>query len=561
MQLHNLRSGQEAAAYHLLPHHPRLGVGPDEAATLQEILLQQRSGAWLGGFLTIERSSQAVSPALRCVTVLTVCFFAVYLVIVAVRLAKTVALRGVKKVAIGRGDGWAGRCVACEEGFAEANGTLEHVPMLCITFVAARLRAMQLDHKGGDPPRWVQVSMYVCTSALFVRFVFDFIAGATGTAASRLQNRCVSVTRSLVSIAMCLFSLAIVAGMLLMVKDVGFADEPALAPTLWCVAVLSASYFMEFLIVEVASLVFGSLAVSRAYDERLRDGVETMVQQFPSMLCVLLVAMTMRMVQLSLKLPQWAVAAVYLCTCAVMVQGLLAVINMLLVAAMQARPLQRTGGSGGRVAMTCQLMLLACLCGGAAATLASVFAMEKDALAELWPQPVGHEQRPDGSSRLSTTMRCVMMLTSLYFSVVLSIIAAGFCCGALREWASSALMAVQSDLAFAPTICMMMIGVRLRAMQLKLADPQPWAQTAMYVATYAVMTHIICSLLYPAPSSNATGPEGVGEAKELSLCSKLCVIVLLALRYIASIVLFVAIGVLIAALFSMNPTTTGPSAH
>lgn len=489
-------------------------------------------------------NGQPVSPALRCVVTLTVFFFSVYLAVVAVRLAKTVALRGSRKCS---SESLNSPIVICEEALADANDTLVHVPMLCILFICARLRAMQINPSKGDPERWVQICMYISTSALLARFMLDFASSAW-----QLQHCVVGTARSLASITVYGVSGAIVAFVLLAGSAASPEQVPPIPPTLWCVAVLSATYFAEFLIVELASLAFGSNAVYRAHDEQVRGGVEAVLQQFPSMFCVLLVGMTLRMVQLGLKPPTWAIVGMYISTVAVMFQGTLAVVSMLLVAARQTRPLQDASGAGGRVAYTCQLMLLFCLCLGASMTLVSVFAMEKDPLAEFWPHTVDRQRRPDSGADLSTTMRCVMLLAFLYFSIKLCLVAVVFTCGPFIEWAANALLAVQSDLAFAPMLCVMMIGVRLRAMQLRLRDPQPWAQTAMYAASYSVLVHVSCSLLCPAPVSNAGG-DGNFDAKELALVSKAGIIALLALRYIASVALFVSVGVLIAALVSMDP--------
>merc|ERR1719215_2551375 len=55
---------------------------------------------------------------------------------------------------------------------------------------------------------------------------------------------------------------------------------------------------------------------------------------------------------------------------------------------------------------------------------------------------------------------------------------------------------VQRSLAFVPLLCVIMIAVRMRAMQVHIRDPQPWAQLTMYVATLAVTTQVLASILW-----------------------------------------------------------------
>merc|ERR1719277_2614683 len=109
--------------------------------------------------------SQSVSPTLQCITALMILFFSVFILIVAVRFARTFVARRVEVGAID--------LLVCESAFIEATESLTPAPMLCILLAAARLRAMQLDPHRGDPPYWAQICMYVGTFAFFARFVTD----------------------------------------------------------------------------------------------------------------------------------------------------------------------------------------------------------------------------------------------------------------------------------------------------------------------------------------------------------------------------------------------------
>jgi hypothetical protein len=316
--------------------------------------------------------------------------------------------------------------------------------------------------------------------------------------------------------------------------------------------------------------------VSAAQKESIKGAAADAVPLgFPAMLCVLLVAITLRMVQLNLQPPIWACVAMLLSTVAVVVQAALAGVNNWRVAALQQPALQEIEGTVGRVAAAFQLTFMGCLCVGATLTVVSVFAMEPTPLAAIWPQSLASvsflDLNGDRRPPLSTTMRCVMFLTVLYFSVNLWLMAAG-ACAQLHIWARSALDGVQHSLVFAPMLCVMMIAVRLRAMQLKVHDPQPWAQTAMYIAALSVLVQVVCRLVCAAlsgspeeaipgrggaiPGDGDSGGGGVSggfDAGETKLASKAIIIALVALRYIASVTLYVAVAALIAALLYMEP--------
>jgi len=47
--------------------------------------------------------------------------------------------------------------------------TLQFVPMLCVLFVAVRMRALQLDPADGAPQSWVQEAMVMTTWAMLVQ--------------------------------------------------------------------------------------------------------------------------------------------------------------------------------------------------------------------------------------------------------------------------------------------------------------------------------------------------------------------------------------------------------
>jgi len=106
--------------------------------------------------------------------------------------------------------------------------------------------------------------------------------------------------------------------------------------------------------------------------------------------------------------------------------------------------------------------------------------------------------------------------------------------------------AVQRSLAFVPMLCIIIIGVRMRAMQVHVRDPQPWAQVTMNVATVAVSTQVLTATIWACFVQIGAPSRG-----EFSVTGKVLAIVLLGVRYIAAAVLYIAMIFLVVALVSM----------
>jgi hypothetical protein len=114
----------------------------------------------------------SVSPAVFCTCMLSCAFFAIYCL-----LAVSRTYSQFTKGAIGQS--------RFEEVMLGAADTLAMAPMLCVLFLGARMRALQMDPVGGNPQRWAQNCFYLCTWALIAqccvaRFVTHCIVGLSG---------------------------------------------------------------------------------------------------------------------------------------------------------------------------------------------------------------------------------------------------------------------------------------------------------------------------------------------------------------------------------------------
>mmetsp|Transcript_7720 Transcript_7720/g.20811 ORF Transcript_7720/g.20811 Transcript_7720/m.20811 type:complete len:611 (-) Transcript_7720:226-2058(-) len=602
--LHHLALAVERTELHGLH-----GIHSAANATLPELHL------WAARVQVFLSAGTPVSPALRCVTVLTIFFFAVYLTAVFGRLMRIIA------------SCWSNTHIqhtTFEKKIAEASEALAIAPMMSILMISARLRALQID-PSGDPERWVQLLMYLSTGAFFLRFVLD-LALTGPRAAEGIWKKCLEGAYLAVTVVLYSCCAAILLNTFTMRLSGRHSDEarvPPLPHMMNCVAALTAAYLVESLLFEVMSAVFRYFrqVPTYAYKDDPEDGcfedctqlnglpsgfpqtraeefmmVELVSMQFPLMLCVLLVGITMRGLQLKLEPSTWAVVAMYAVTGSIVMQAIwasFAAANRLArslsdpsvrpiagqerscfewrhfttnrnlqlwpFAAGAAAPGGPDAAAGGvrRPLHWCLAgvwaAMMACLYIGTTMILVSVFTMEEKPLSILWTEDQlgllgrfsGH---PMAFKPLAVAMRCVVILTVVYFGAYLCMILGGAVHGPTRKWAACVLNGVQRSLAFVPMLCVMMIAVRLRAMQLKMRDPQSWAQNSMYVATFAVIVQVGCSLVQSTEDSFDDPDREIPD-----IAVKVATIALLSVRYVATMTLYSAVAVLIAALLVMEP--------
>merc|ERR550514_2518448 len=103
-----------------------------------------------------------VSPAVACTINLSCQFFIVYL---CVAITRTMTQLG----------GPTPFKQKLEGVFNLAKYTVNFAPMLCILFVGARMRALQIDPKNGNPQPWAQNCFYLCTYSVLVQMLLVIV--------------------------------------------------------------------------------------------------------------------------------------------------------------------------------------------------------------------------------------------------------------------------------------------------------------------------------------------------------------------------------------------------
>jgi hypothetical protein len=267
-----------------------------------------------------------VSPAVACTMNLTTQYFAVYLFVALMRTYHDFYPSSdlSKKVE--------GTLVMCQN-------TVGFAPMLCILFIGARMRALQIDPVNGNPQKWAQMCFYLCAYAVLVQvailmaipLVLDgkLKEGSTqGDVTFDLPN---PTMMSIMTAARYMVMLALYGGFTAVIVSVCViegkdgAAPPPVSPAMQCVMNLTVQFFFVYLMLWVSVTV---KQFTSGMDSVLDIAIPTLdsakaTVQFCPMLSVLFVGLRMRALQITKQQGQpqgWAQEAMFLCTYAVMIQ-------------------------------------------------------------------------------------------------------------------------------------------------------------------------------------------------------------------------------------------------
>jgi len=267
-----------------------------------------------------------VSPAVSCTLNLGMQYFAIYL---AIKVIQTLCMFKILR----DGDK---TTVMLNQALTNGKDTVAFAPMLCILFIGARMRALQIDPVAGNPQAWAQNCFYMCTYAVLAQLILCFLPFAlkgeiekgevegdvTFVAENKTANIALSAIRYAVMLAMYGgFVAVIVSVFTIEAKDP--ADTPAVSPAMLCVMNLTCQYFFVYLALQILCTVktFASGVVGESAIAAVKACVATV--RFAPMLCVLFIGLRMRALQITQQKgsPQgWAQQGMFFATWAVLVQ-------------------------------------------------------------------------------------------------------------------------------------------------------------------------------------------------------------------------------------------------
>merc|ERR1719324_1962315 len=274
----------------------------------------------------------AVSPAVNCTTILTGTFFLIYFLLAVSRTYSQYV----------GGNTFVGQF---ETVMHRAADTLGMAPMLCALFLAARMRALQMDPVSGNPQRWAQNCFWYCSGALILQTIVsvtipyllngDVKKGRmegdmeydVGPAESWTAKGMTSF-RFIIMLSVYASATAVVCSVFTIQHPDGKEQTPPLSPTMQCVLNLSFQYFLIYGLLWVFITVEDFTSFDLAFVKDAAESAKSTVQ-FAPMLAVLFIATRMRALQMTDNKgsPQgWVQDGMYLATWSILIQFMMCLI-------------------------------------------------------------------------------------------------------------------------------------------------------------------------------------------------------------------------------------------
>mmetsp|Transcript_18362 Transcript_18362/g.40580 ORF Transcript_18362/g.40580 Transcript_18362/m.40580 type:complete len:689 (+) Transcript_18362:171-2237(+) len=488
-------------------------------------------------------------------------------------------------------------------------------PMLCVLYLAARVRAVQLGQGNPEkyslPPIWMEAAMWIATCLLILQLVLVFAASAvSGRVASKesvldatqyypygsMAYVMLTVLRFMAVFGVFLAAICVASGTVAMNPPASIwnGSEVPLSAAVECIISLVFQYFI------VNTLHQITVVYSDVYNRGVQPEVETWrpklaleaaahVFKIAPMFCVLFLASRLRALQVHLKhgTPQtWAQVLFYVATYTLTAQAVCALGVPLLAQGRVAK-----GDVDGDVRFdfgkstakviavrALQIVFLVFIYFCAVAIVFSIIFLRDEKTDKAAPVP-------------SPTMTCILTLVCLYFAVYFAAMVAitvrtfrgeahdqrladRYRPGSAPDGLTVVLSTLQSallTLVFAPMLCVLMLAVRIRALQITKGQGHSpkYAQAAMGVAVVVVCLQLCMVFLVPfvtggvpprrlddmRPGDPAiTYEDGSVELK--SPDKKAANSAFEVVRYVLLLFLYGSILTLVASIFIMDCNTT-----
>jgi len=291
-------------------------------------LYEPPAGVWEGPI-------PPLSPAVKCTMVLSTTFFMIYLLHAISRSYSQFAQGHLFTSTF-------------EKVMMRAADTLGMAPMLCILFLAARMRALQMDPVGGNPQKWAQNCFFVCTYSLIAQTLFAVIVPLVlkgDVKEPRMEGevdfdvgegllaKVMTAIRFLIMLSVYIGAIAVVCSVFTIKHPDGDDLTPPLSPTMQCVLNLCFQYFLIYGLLWIFITVEDFMgAVGTSLDlTAAKDAIESAKStvQFAPMIAVLFVATRMRALQMTDNkgAPQgWCQDGMYLATWSILIQFMMCLI-------------------------------------------------------------------------------------------------------------------------------------------------------------------------------------------------------------------------------------------
>merc|ERR1719420_2390612 len=249
-----------------------------------------------------EEGAPPVSPAVACTMNLATQFFLVYL---GVALIKTTIELG----------GSSPFLVKMQGLFTLAKFTVNFAPMLCILFIGARMRALQMDPKHGNPQKWAQNCFYLCTYSVMIQTLLVIVmplvvsceckqGASEGDVVFEMENPTIGIVIMAIR-WICLLALyggftAVIYSVFVIEHPTDVSLTPPISPAMSCVMNLTIQYFFVYLMLWICITAQQFMGDAPIWDKAIAifDAGRATVM-FAPMLSMLFIGTRMRALQLT----------------------------------------------------------------------------------------------------------------------------------------------------------------------------------------------------------------------------------------------------------------------
>eukprot|EP00933_Yihiella_yeosuensis_P004605 TRINITY_DN108983_c0_g1_i1.p1 TRINITY_DN108983_c0_g1~~TRINITY_DN108983_c0_g1_i1.p1 ORF type:complete len:823 (+),score=205.32 TRINITY_DN108983_c0_g1_i1:87-2555(+) len=504
-----------------------------------------------------------VSVCMRCIMMLTFQYFLIYTAIAACRaIVDLFDLEEGSKV---------------ERALKAAGDTVFYAPMLCVLFIGAQMRALQITQGKGSPQEAAEVAMQMCTWSVAVQTLTVFALPLfTGVMPDVRKEGSIEIPdigspalAGLLTLTRYLAMLALYAGFItvcicvvmmdaksLGAKPVDLWDKhstaaveyaPPVSVAMKCTMTLTNVFFF----IQLAQAIVSSCRqLSRGptsfhgWEKCMKTCADSL--SLAPMLCTLFMSARMRALQLDQKQgkPQdWAEVCFYACAAGICMNAALVIIDQLRSGS--GMETLEVGGSSTDVTVIGRACCVAVTYLTAAAIIVSIIVLEA---------PKG-KRTPD----LSPTMKCVFMQLTMFLGVYLGKCVSQFM--GLQE-NLKACKVLEQTVKLCPMLAILFVGTRMRALQLskQQGSPQCWAQDAMYLATGAVFVQLASAFAMTSMVKDVEIDEaGSPVAKKINYMPGK--VLLESIKAFTFIALFGSVAAVMVSTLVVRPETAGCEAR
>jgi len=496
----------------------------------------------------------------RCIIIICIQYMVVY---TALALCRTyLEITGAKKGKL-------------EGGLKAASQTMTYGPMICVLFIACRMRVEFLSDGKDEPQAWVQNCMYALTFAVMAStmlvMVLSLFSGAFSQQSTprdleepdtpRSPNKCVvcvmTILRYMILLGLYGGLGGVMVGILTYLPPgaTELNKLPSPAPAISCTMILTVVFFSTQLVIAVCRSVGEFTGVDFPRVIGMMNAAATTVE-FAPMLSILFLAARMRALQHDGQPQAWAQNCMYGATFAMcLTTGLSCAVPVVMGGTVKQNPVTKEATfevpnkAAGFILLACRCICMLGFYGGAVGVIYSIFTFEA---------PAG----PEHTLPVSPTVQCVVNLTCQFFFVYLMITIMSTVSevsgGAIQMNQSRLFRAVdsaRSTLTFAPMLSILFVTTRMYALLItnKQGAPQAWVQDGMFMATWSLLISLVMCIASGLVMDNVETDEDGNVVSKGG--NSLLRIVLTVIRYLSMLLLYGGITMIIYGLFVMTPET------